>query len=239
MQMVLIINWLSTDEINVVHQYRPQKNTAWKHYKTIIKSNGPLMYVYKSDNKYFLWKGVFAYNSLSSLFPQKKVPCYVIPYTISTLEWQEQFLLMSSIEKAHHVIRQETVAAILQNTDNDTKKIAAILNKSEEEVNFEYITHPDIPINHKKIIIDKNRIKLVNSFYTDPLLIPYQSLLLESVIQENKRLTYEKLDYFRFFIQLGFNLKTIDFSIDEQLAEFSRIVDKKEAWRIYWRQLYE
>jgi hypothetical protein len=59
-----------------------------------------------------------------------------------------------------------------------------------------------------------------------------------SVVQEKKRLTGDKLKYFKYFLQLGYQLNTKEDDIREQLLEFNKVIDRKEAWKVYWRQKY-
>jgi len=233
-----MIKWLATNEIKAVHRYLPIKATAIKKYNVAVKTSGPLMYVYQNtSNEFLLFRGINAYNSLSVLFPNKKVPCIIIRDDIQEIDWYDACLLNCVKENVYYKIKEEIIQTILTSSNNDTKKIADLLNCSEGEIRQHYIINKKVPIKAKKIVDKQGRTRLVNAIYNDPTFISYQPLLLHSATNDINRLTNEKLKYFKWYLNAGYSLNQKDTNLSKQLYELNKIVDLKEAFNTYWLQL--
>ena len=232
------IKWLSANEIKAVHQYLPTELTAQKKYNIVTKTSGPLMSVYENEsNELLLFGGINAFNALSILYPSRKVPCRIISYSIQKSDWYDACLLNCVKENIYYKVKDEIILAILASSNNNTKRIADLLNCSEDYIRQHYIINQKVPKENQKVVVEKRRTRLVNSIYANPNFSKYQHLLLYSATSDINRLTLDKLKYFKWYINAGYSLNMKDTNLHDQLYEFNKVVDLKEAFNTYWLHL--
>ncbi|WP_176448182.1 hypothetical protein [Lentibacillus sp. CBA3610] len=156
------IEWISSKNINVRHNYLPTRRTAARNYSVYLKRMGPLMDVCKyEDGQYLLLKGLDAFNILSVIDPHKKVPVFMTEKSMTELEWTAELLNSCVTEKVYFKFKYEYVMLLLEETGQDTAKIRKLTGWAENDIE-KYRIDKDVPQKYKKLAYEHNRQNLVN-----------------------------------------------------------------------------
>ncbi len=229
-----VSEWFTANDIKVLHHYLPLDKTAKKDYRLAINTDGPLMRLYRnSANELLLIQGINAYNSLKVLSPNKKVPCFVINNNISELEWCFTFLRSCFKEKVYFMVNYEYIMYALKKTNENVKKMAEEINCSEKDIQ-KFIVDTRVPDHYKELAIKYRKQGLVNAICQSSILKDYHDFLYKLTFRENHKLTKVKLKLFEDYIKFGYSL---DIEKSYAIEWFNKIVDKKQAWKIYWEYL--
>lgn len=228
------IEWIAVNDITVRHEYLPKEKTAAKKYSIFMKDNGPLIHVYRNQyGELLLVEGIDAYNSHMVIHPDKRIPTFITDKELTDLDWTFKLLHTCFIENVHSMMKYEHTMLLLEETNDNVKKICTEVGCSKEDI-LKYKIDKMVPDKYKELAIEYKRQTLVNEICRTPKFEAYRSLLYEAVFQTSNRLTQDRLKYFRYFIDSGYHL---NMKSPDALIQLNKVVDKKQAFKTYWDSL--
>lgn len=228
------IECIAVKDITVRHEYLPRKEAAAQKYSILLKSEGPQIHVYRNQyGELLLIKGgIDAYNALMVIHPDKRIPAYVIDKEITELDWTFTLLHSCFHENIYFMVNYEYTMHLLEETNEDVKRICAEVGCSTEVIlKYKIDKRKRVPDKYKKLAFDHKRQTLVNELCRNPKFTVYSSLLYKVAFQTSNRLTQEKLSAFQQFIDSGHH---INVNSPDALIQLNIVVDKKQAFTTHW-----
>ncbi|MTT32219.1 hypothetical protein GMB86_09410 [Terrilactibacillus sp. BCM23-1] len=99
---------------------------------------------------------------------------------------------------------------------------------------LKFIVDTRVPDHYKELAIKHRKQGLVNTICQSSILKDYHDFLYKLTFRENNKLTKEKFKLFEGYVKLGYSL---DMKKSYAFEWFNKIVDEKQAWKIYWKYL--
>ncbi|MCT8137660.1 hypothetical protein H1D32_07770 [Anaerobacillus sp. CMMVII] len=227
--------YLSANQINVRHQYLPTRNTASKKLPILLKSNRPLIHVFKDKiGNYFLWKGIEVYQTLKVLNSTLKIPCQIHQGPANEYQWTLKLLQSCYLENSYWKVKMELIRNLL----NDDKKTAEQISEDSgielKEIK-KYLIQPDVPDDYKELAISNGKHTLVNSICNNKKLTDEcKTLLYEAVFHYSTPITFEQYNLFKKYIRDGYQF---DPSEAGSMVKLKEIVNQNAALIYYWSSL--